>query len=105
MIGTSLVSGFTSLASGLSSVSILRPLLGAGFAAAVGADFDLESASASSFAWLGFEAPCLSSVSPLASNFYLLLSATSISIKIRLKIIIKRDKRKLYSLIKVTKNV
>ena len=105
MIGTSFVSGFASLVSGLSSVSILRPLFGLGFAATVGADFDLERASASSFAWLGFEAPCLSRVNPLASSFYLLLSATSIRINIRLNIIIKRDKRKLYSLIKVTKNV
>ena len=105
MIGTSFVSGLTSLVSGLSSVSILRPLFGSGFAATVGADFDLEIVSASSFAWLGFEAPCLSSVNPLASSFCLLLSATSISIKISLNIIIKRVKRKLYSLIKVTKNV
>ena len=105
MIGTSLVSGFTSLDSGLSSVSMLRPFFVAGFDAADCAGYDLERASASSFAWFGFEAPCLSRVNPLASNFYLLLSATSISIKIRLKIIIKRDKRKLYSLIKETKNV
>ena len=43
MIGTSFVSGFTSLVSGLSSVSILRLLFDVRFAAMVGADFDLDN--------------------------------------------------------------
>ena len=97
MIGTSLLSLF-------SAVSMLRPFFACGLPAAVGSDFDLSSCSYfSNFTWLGFDAPYLSRVKPLASSFYLLLSATSINNKIKLNIINKADESKFYSRIRVTK--
>ena len=97
MIGTSLLSLF-------SAVSILRPFFACGLPAVAGTDFDFSICSyISNFAWLGFEAPCLSRVRPLASSFYLLLSATSINNKLKLNIINKADERNFYSRIRVTK--
>ena len=97
MIGTSLLSLF-------SAVSMLRPFFACGLPAVVGTDFAFSICSyISNFAWLGFEAPCLSRVKPLASSFYLLLSATSINNKLKLNIINKADERKFYSRIRVTK--
>ena len=97
MIGTSLLSLF-------SAVSMLRPFFACGLPAVVGSDFDLSSYSYySNFTWLGFDAPYLSRVKPLASSFYLLLSATSINNKIKLNIINKADESKFYSRIRVTK--